>query len=160
MQKTKLFRYAQLVLVVCVIFLTLGASDSNTRLDRLGHKMMCQCGCGQVLLECNHVGCTTSEKMRAELAAMINSGDDDSTILKKFVDKYGPVVLAAPTQSGFDRVAWIMPYLALVLGIGACAYVVQRWNRRRAPAVAAGPAQIDTAALSEYRKRVNQETEF
>ena len=159
MNKIKLSRYLQLALVVCVIFLTLGATDSDTRFDRLGHKMMCQCGCGQVLLECNHVGCTTSEKMRAELTAMMNAGDDDSTILKKFVEKYGPVVLAAPTQSGFDRVAWIMPYLALVLGIGACAYVVHRWNRRRAPAVVAGTAQMDSA-LSEYRKRVNQETEF
>ena len=26
--------------------------------DKLGHvKLVCQCGCGQILMECNHVGC-------------------------------------------------------------------------------------------------------
>lgn len=152
-------RYLQLALVVGVIFLTLGATD-NTRFDRLGHKMMCQCGCGQVLLECNHVGCTTSEKMRAELTASLNDGGSDDSILQKFVDKYGPVVLAAPTQTGFNRVAWIMPYLVLVLAIGACAYIVRAWNKRRAPVPATGSAHLDSSALDEYRQRVHQETEL
>lgn len=152
-------RLLQLAFLAGVLLLTLGATD-NTRFDKLGHKLMCQCGCGQVLLECNHVGCTTSEKMRAELTAMMNNGDDDRTILQRFVEKYGPVVLAAPTQSGFNRVAWIMPYLALVLAIGGCAFVVHKWNKRRAPVPVNGPGNIDSSSLSEYRKRVNQETEF
>ncbi len=33
------------------------------------------------------------------------------------MQKYGPTVLAAPTTTGFNRVAWIMPFLALVLGL-------------------------------------------
>ncbi len=151
-------RWVQAGLIVVAIFVTMGATDSNARFERLGHKLMCQCGCSQVLLECNHVGCTTSEKMRAELTAMLNGGDNDNSILQKFVDKYGPVVLAAPTQTGFNRMAWIMPYLALIVGIGLCAFIVRTWNKRRAPVAAGGP-ELDSATLNEYRERIHQETE-
>jgi cytochrome c-type biogenesis protein CcmH len=150
----------QVSLVLAAIFVTLGASDSNTRFERLGHQLMCQCGCSEVLLECNHVGCTTSEKMRGELTAMINGGDSDATILQKFVAKYGPVVLAAPTKTGFNRVAWIMPYLVLVLGMAAAIVVIRTWKRRRPLAPAAVGTQVDASVLNDYRKRVHQETEL
>ena len=32
------------------------APATTRRFNKLGHSMMCTCGCGQVLLECNHVG--------------------------------------------------------------------------------------------------------
>ena len=72
-------------------------ADSDARFNRLGHQLMCMCSCGQVLLECNHVGCAYSSRMRDELAAGIARGDNDSLILQSFVQKYGNVVLAAPT---------------------------------------------------------------
>ena len=151
----------QLAAVLIAIAVTLGATDANSRFDSLGHKLMCQCGCNQVLLECNHVGCTVSERMRGELTAMINKGDSDQTILNNFVQKYGSIVLAAPTDSGFNRVAWIMPYLALVLGFGACVLVVRTWkNRRPAVAAPAGSPQFASEEIDEYRKRVHRETEI
>ncbi len=97
----------------------MGAGDQAARFNDLGHRMMCVCGCNQILLECNHVGCTYSDRMRAELVAAVDRGDNDDLTLQSFVQKYGPPVLAAPTKTGFDRVAWVAPYLALVLGLGA-----------------------------------------
>ena len=44
------------------------ASAHRTRAN-LGHKLMCKCGCNQILLECNHVGCSYSTKMRDQLMA-------------------------------------------------------------------------------------------
>lgn len=151
--------YVALVFVA-LAFLT-GASDANTRFDSLGHKLMCQCGCNQVLLECNHVGCTVSERMRGELTAMIDRGDSNKQILANFVQKYGPVVLAAPTTTGFNRVAWIMPYLVLVLGLALCVFIVRTWKRRR-PALAAPAVAMpaDSSELNEYRRRVHEETEI
>lgn len=147
-------------LVFVALALLLGATDANTRFDSLGHKLMCECGCNQVLLECNHVGCTVSDRMRGELSGMIERGDNNDLILQNFVQKYGNVVLAAPTTTGFNRVAWIMPYLVLVLGLGLCVFVVRAWKHRR-PALAA-PAvaiPINSSELTEYRKRVQEETE-
>ena len=161
MKRSSLIRVLQVALVLAAVIIGAGASDENTRFDRLGHQLMCQCGCNQVLLECNHVGCTVSERMRNELIAAINKGGTDKQILQGFVDKYGPVVLAAPTTSGFNRVAWIMPYFALIAGFALCAFVVRAWKKRR-PALAAPavPLPADGHELEEYRQRVHRETEI
>ena len=99
---------------------------------------MCTCGCGQVLLECNHVGCQSSDKMRNQLQAAIDKGDNDDLILQGFVQEYGPTVIAAPTATGFNRVAWIMPFAVLALGIVFVTRIVLSWKDRPAPALADG----------------------
>jgi cytochrome c-type biogenesis protein CcmH len=121
---------------------------------------MCTCGCSQVLLECNHVGCQTSEKMRAELTAALNRGESDDRILSGFVAEYGPVVLAAPTKTGFDRLAWLTPYVVLGLGLLATAAVVRLWKSRptAAPRAVASPATPEV--LETLRQRVHEETEI
>ena len=80
--------------------------------DDLGHRLMCVCSCNQILLECNHVGCNYSDRMRGELMTAIQRGDSDDLTLQAMVQNYGPTVIAAPTSTGFNRVAWIMPYFA------------------------------------------------
>jgi cytochrome c-type biogenesis protein CcmH/NrfF len=76
------------------------------------------------------------------------------------VQKYGPTVLAAPTTTGFNRLAWIMPFAALGGGILLTITIVRAWKHRPAfPAVAA-PANVSTAALDSLRHRVHEETEL
>src|SRR5271155_735787 len=98
-------RLAQTLLLCLAVFTLLGAGDPATRFNEIGHRMMCVCGCKQILLECNHVGCPASDGMRNELMAAVSRGDSDSLVEQSFVQKYGPTVLAAPTTKGFDRVA-------------------------------------------------------
>jgi cytochrome c-type biogenesis protein CcmH/NrfF len=150
----------QLAFVALMAILLMGASDSSPRFNMLGHKLMCTCGCNQVLLECNHVGCSASERMRGELMAALDSGDNDDLILQRFVQKYGTVVLAAPTTKGFNRVAWIIPYLTLLAGIAGTVVLVRTWNHRRAAAAAANPGNAATDELDPYRRRVHEETEL
>jgi cytochrome c-type biogenesis protein CcmH len=136
----------------------LGAGDDSARFNSLGHKLMCRCGCNQVLLECNHVGCEYSERMRGELKEAMLRGDSDNLILQSFVQKYGPTVLAAPTTTGFNRVAWIMPFVALGGGLLLVIFVVRAWNRRRGAAAAVVVA--NPAALDGFRQRAREETEL
>ena len=77
-------RILQALLVMVAVFALLGA-DQDARFKDLGHRMMCTCGCGQILLECNHVGCQSSDKMRTELIAALDRGDNDDLILQGFV---------------------------------------------------------------------------
>ena len=142
------------------VLLLMGASDNSVRLDRLGHQMMCVCSCGQILLECNHVGCTYSATMRRELAAAIDSGAGDNDVLQTFITKYGTTVLAAPTHTGFDRVAWLMPPFALVVGLGGAVLIVRTWHRRRA--ITSTPSKPGMAAgdLDRLREKARSETEL
>lgn len=146
--------------VLCLALTILpAASDNSTRTERLGHQMMCVCGCNQILLECNHVGCTYSTTMRNELVAAVDAGNNDSSVLQSFIDKYGSTVLAAPTNSGFNRVAWIMPYLALAMGVVGVVLVVKNWKGRTKNVIAPSPATTDSE-FDRFRDQARRETDL
>src|ERR1700674_1042051 len=89
-------RCLQAAALAVAVIVFMGAGDDSARFKDLGHRMMCACGCSQVLLECNHVGCTYSDKMRDQLQAALDKGNNDDLILQGFVQDYGPTVIAAP----------------------------------------------------------------
>jgi cytochrome c-type biogenesis protein CcmH len=153
-------RWLQLGVVCVAVFVFLGAGDGEARFRDLGHRMMCTCGCGQILLECNHVGCQSSDKMRNQLLAALSRGDNDDLILQGFVQEYGPTVIAAPTATGFNRLAWIMPFVVLALGITFVSYVVRAWKNKPAPALADGIAIPSGGELDALRDQARQETEL
>ncbi len=134
-------------------------TDTDARFNKLGHQLMCMCGCNQVLLECNHVGCTYSDRMRNELAAGLTRGDSDSLVLQSFVQKYGNTVLAAPTTTGFNRVAWIMPFAVFALAIILTVWLVRLWKARAVAQPVPSP-NLDAEQLDDLRKQARHETEF
>ncbi len=134
----------------------LAAGDEAARFSSLGHKLICPCGCNQILLECNHVGCTRSDGMRDELSQALTRGDSDDLILQAFVQKYGATILAAPPAVGFNRVAWIMPFAVLLAGFALAVMVVRSW--RGVPLAAAAPPE--SPELDRYREKARRETEL
>jgi cytochrome c-type biogenesis protein CcmH/NrfF len=145
------------VLVICLVAaVAMGASYDTGRYNDLGHKMMCACGCGQVLIECNHVGCPDSDQMLAELRADLAQGQGDNAILEAFQEKYGPTILAAPMFSRFNVIAWIVPPALLLLGIAGIVLLVRRWRLRAAaePAVEQGPV------FQAMREKIRRETQL
>ena len=153
-------RLLRCALLCLAVFALAGAGDLATRFNELGHQMMCICGCGQILLECNHVGCPSSDGMRNELMTAVSRGDSDSLVEQSFVQKYGPTVLAAPTAKGFDRTAWIVPFVALALGLSVVVLVIRSWKNRPAPAIADGLSPVRGAELEQFRDQARKETEI
>jgi cytochrome c-type biogenesis protein CcmH len=153
-------RLLHLALLCLAIFACAGAGDPASRFNELGHQLMCICGCNQILLECNHVGCPDSDGMRNELMSDVTRGDSDSLVQQAFVQKYGPTVLAAPTTTGFDRTAWIMPFAALILGFGLVIFVVRAWKNRPTPALADGLRPLRGAELEQFRDQARKETDL
>jgi cytochrome c-type biogenesis protein CcmH len=156
MPRVAVKHWLQIALILVAGVALLG-SGNDARFNNLGHRLMCPCSCSQVLLECNHVGCAYSETMRKELAAAMDKGGSDDSILQQFADKYGNTVLAAPSKKGFDMVAWIMPGAVLVGGIWLTAVLARKWKYRVAPAIV---TQATTAQLDTFRTRARQETEL
>jgi cytochrome c-type biogenesis protein CcmH len=154
-------RWWQSAAVCLLAIVMLGAADSSTRFGRLGHEMMCVCGCGQILLECNHVGCPDSDRMIGELRQQVGSGGGDTAILNWFAAKYGPTVLAAPIRGGFDNAAWIAPMAMFVLATAGTGVLIAMWRKRTATrSIAAGlPADL-TAGDDALRARIRRETEY
>ncbi len=157
---SRFWRIWSLGLLSLAVFALLGAGDDDARFSQVGHKLMCICGCNQVLLECNHVGCPYSDRMRGELVAALGRADSDDLVLQSFVQKYGPTVLIAPTTTGFNRLAWVMPYLALVLGLTTVVLIIRTWKMRplAAPAGRVGP--ISSADLERFRNQARRDTDI
>ena len=147
------------VLAVAVCF-SLGATDSNARYYDLGHRMMCTCGCAQLVGECNHVGCTQSGEELALLRTDIAAGMGDKEILGAFATKYGATVLAAPTAHGFDLVAWIAPFAVFAAALLGTILLIRRWSGISIAKThaAAANAPMETAADVERRERIRRET--
>ncbi|MGA2422898.1 MAG: cytochrome c-type biogenesis protein CcmH [Terriglobales bacterium] len=161
-RRNSLHRWLQAATLAVAVVVFMGADDDSARFKDLGHRMMCTCGCGQILLECNHVGCQSSDKMRDELQAALDKGgsNNDDLILQGFVQEYGPTVIAAPTTTGFNRVAWIMPFLVLALGIAFAVHIVRSWKNRPEPALADGIVIPRGSELDEFRRKARRETDL
>ncbi len=157
----KAFRYSMRrwisAVVVCLLAVVMLGADPSARFNKLGHEMICTCGCGQILVECNHVGCPVSPVMINELHAQMDGGGSDNLILNWFAAKYGATVLAAPIRGGFDNVAWIAPIAVFLLATVGVGFLIRTWTAGRRVAVAAAGPVVDGDAL---RERIRRETEY
>lgn len=154
-------RPLQALAVALLVCLSLAATDTGDRFNKLGGKLMCTCGCAQMLLGCDHVGCPNRGEEMDRLRTGIASGKDDATILQGFVEQYGMVVLSAPPAKGFDLVAWIMPFAVSLLALAGTVLLVRNWIRQQPKLVTASGAAPETASAtvdSDMRERIRRET--
>jgi cytochrome c-type biogenesis protein CcmH len=146
-------------------------AQKTDRAKTLGAQLMCMCGCGQILTQCNHINCPSSGPMLKELDAHVASGESDSLIIQDFVQEYGEKVLSAPPSHGFNSIAWYIPGAAFVVGLVIVFTLIKLWRQRdvdRLAAVAASdtPSAAATAAtelrkiqLERARRQANRDTE-
>ena len=81
--------------------------------------------------ECRKDPCATSHEMRGELAALIDQGKSHDEIIQAFIAKYGSEeMLGAPIDKGFNRLAWLFPYLVGATGAVAIGFAAVKWTRR------------------------------
>ncbi|MBI2956792.1 MAG: cytochrome c-type biogenesis protein CcmH [Acidobacteria bacterium] len=119
---------------------------------RVSDKLICQCGCNYGLSFCPHLECPSAPVMRAAIREKLTAGLSEPQVLEAMVAQFGPAALAAPPAEGFNLAAWVMPFLALALGLWLVTRVLRRWYARR-PA----PAP-DQFLLDRYRAQLEQET--
>jgi cytochrome c-type biogenesis protein CcmH/NrfF len=154
-------RWMQCLAVSLLAVVMLGANDVSARFNRLGHNMICECGCGDILLQCNHVNCPVSAPMIRELHEQLASGGSDKAIMGWFATKYGATVMAAPLREGFDEVAWITPYAVFILAILGTGTLIYFWRRR----FASNHPRVSTTGIVDadgdaMRERIRRETEY
>jgi cytochrome c-type biogenesis protein CcmH/NrfF len=148
---------------VCLLAVVMLGANPASRFEKVGHEMICTCGCVQILLECNHVGCPVSPVMIDELHARMDGGGTDTLILNWFAAKYGATVLASPIRGGFDNVAWIAPMTVFLLATIGLGFLIRMWtmrSRRDHPVTAAGPDAGPFASPDALRERIRRETEY
>jgi cytochrome c-type biogenesis protein CcmF len=102
------------------------ASDLERKMrDEIG----CTCGaCAhEPLSKC--IGGEAAQ-MRDALRADIDSGKNHDQIVDAWIAKYGgQQFLVQPIDQGFNRLAWLFPYLFGAIGIGGVSFVAMKWSK-------------------------------
>jgi cytochrome c-type biogenesis protein CcmH/NrfF len=173
----KIRRLTVLILPVLLCFAgavpLLSAFGDAQQLDhthQLGMKVKCMCGgCNDSAGGCYHVGgafsgpCDTALGMLKKIDERIAQGNSDDLIVQSFVQEYGQAVLTEPPHSGFGRVAWWIPALALIGGFALVLGVISRWRKRLTPspalATAGNAPSISNELLDRARAQAARDTE-
>jgi cytochrome c-type biogenesis protein CcmH len=84
---------------------------------------------------------------------MQKAGMSDQSIIDTFVKEMGIVALAVPPARGFNLLGWVMPFVAIALGLTA---IFVYWKRFRQPASSASSAP-EAVVDEKYRQRIEAE---
>ena len=79
------------------------------------------------------VGDSPSEmanQMRELIREKLQQGESPDQIRAYFVSRYGEWILLAPKRQGFNWVAWLLPFGAILVGVGVIGWVVRRGAAR------------------------------
>jgi len=151
-------RAVGLLILPLMAVLLMGADNQEARYKKLGGKIMCTCGCAEMLLQCDHVGCPNSERMTHELRANVQTMSNDEAVLDWFRSTWGVVAVVEPRTHGFELLAWILPVAGLGLGLLLVVLLIRNWKMRPAPVAA---ADLNLAPdLEALRDRARRETEI
>ena len=93
--------------------------------------ILCSCGCRRPLNDCGMANCHGREAQTAKLHQFLDEGKDRNEVIAAFVEEFGDQsLLAAPIDRGFNRLAWLFPYLVGTGGLLVILITMGRWSRR------------------------------
>ncbi len=119
--------------------------EMNPLEAELQGQIMCMCGgCRAPLNDCPMPNCHAKIPEKERLHAMVEEGKSRDEIIAAFVKEYGGQdVLGAPIDEGFNRLAWLFPYMVGLGSAVAVGFAAVRLSRRREPQSDEGPAGQD-----------------
>ncbi len=106
------------------------AAQPKVTLEQVSSKVYCLCGCATTVDRCSDLHCKAKAEIEGIITQDIAKGMDEPAILRDLVNRFGVRILAAPPAKGFDLLAWVLPGVALALGLTLVVVVVRRWRRK------------------------------
>ena len=109
-------------------------------------EIICMCGtCGRKRIgECT---CGMAAQMREEVARLVAEGRSREQVYEYYIAKYGSQEpLASPIDRGFNRLAWLVPYVAGATGALGLAFAAARWSRRGSTSAGTTPSRTQETA--------------
>ncbi len=126
--------------------------------QRVGQRLVCMCGsqgCGKEIV--GTCACSFAAGMRGEIRALFDAGRTEEEVIQHYVNLYGSLEpLSSPPSEGFNRLAWLFPYLMGASGAVLVAAAAFKWSRRPRQVAAddipaAGDREIEDRLDDELR---------
>ncbi|MBI2866003.1 MAG: cytochrome c-type biogenesis protein CcmH [Chloroflexi bacterium] len=133
---------------------------SPDEVNRIASQLVCQCGCGLVLNNCNHEQCGPRDSMLAYIGTALDQGQTEKQVIASLVQSYGEVVLAAPTKRGFNLAGWVTPFVAIAGGAAVIFLALRAWvawtPRSEVEAVEVQPGDPYLSRVDEELRRYEE----
>lgn len=124
-------------------------------IKRVGARLACLCGaCKNTVGDCAMLECHYSKPARVKIATLQAGGAGDDAIVDSFVKERGLQALSSPPTTGFSGLAWIMPWVAVGIGLAAIYFFIRRFHPRRA---AASAPEMDPELMRRYQESIEKD---
>ncbi|MFO0585916.1 MAG: cytochrome c-type biogenesis protein CcmH [Polyangiaceae bacterium] len=127
---------------------TVGIENDTER--KLFWSLICTCGCPRETL--GTCTCGWAHDRREELRAMLKSGMTVEQAQAAYEKRFGSQALAVPPSTGSNRLIYIVPLLAIVLGAGGLISILRKWSRRGAVANALAERAAEESSATPATK--------
>jgi cytochrome c-type biogenesis protein CcmF len=97
---------------------------------QLEGEILCTCGCRRSLANCGMPNCEGHAAQTEKLRQYMKEGKDHDAIVAAFIRDFGGEdILSAPVDRGFNRLAWLLPYLIGGTGAAMVGFAAFKWSR-------------------------------
>lgn len=132
-----------------------GSSPQDVANDIAEHVMSPFCP-GVTLHDCPS---DNAVQLRAQIARWSAAGMTKAQIMSRLIDQYGDEIRAEPPARGTGLLAWLLPGIAVAVGLALAAGIAMRWSRRSrdrstAPVASSPLHERVEAELMELRGRL------
>jgi cytochrome c-type biogenesis protein CcmH len=86
------------------------------------------------------------QQMRDMIDEMLIEGKSKQEIIDEFVDQYGVVILGEPPKEGINIMAWLMPVLLVLAGLGFAFWMSKKWTQKKPVPATAAPTASSAGA--------------
>lgn len=153
---TRRFILTVLLIVASITAITVVQAQeefpSDDDVNAIAKKLYCPVCPNTPLDVCETRAC---QDWRAEIKDQLFDGWSEEQILNYFVVQYGERVLAEPERGGFTALVWLLPVIAVLLGLVVVGQALRTW--RTAHLVQTPPAPPETEVSPETLAKIEKE---
>ena len=142
------------LLILCVVRLSSPSPAIAVTVEEQTHGLAAELRCPVCQnLSVDDSPSEMANQMREVIREKLKDGESPEQIRAYFVSRYGEWILLAPKRQGFNWVAWLLPFGAILGGLGVIGWVVRRGIAR-----GRGPREEELHPLDpRYARRLEAE---
>ena len=129
-------------------------NPTDNDVNRVAKQLYCPVCPNTPLDVCETQAC---QDWRAQIRDQLAEGWTDQQIIDYFVAQFGERVLAEPQRKGFTSLVWLLPVIAVLLGIAIVYEILKNW-RAQAPTLESSPPlpQIRDEILKKIEREIRE----
>lgn len=126
---------------------------TDDQVNAVAHQLYCPV-CENIPLDvCPTQACA---QWRDLIRLKLSQGQTEAEIKQYFVDSYGDRVLAAPPARGLNWLVYVVPPIAILIGVYILYRALRAWQQS-SPKTEAGPIETPLSPADDYVARLEEE---